>query len=429
MRWKNWAESVTLDPRKIYRPASLPELQSAVKDAKEHGYQIRTVGSGHAWSQLGLGDSGAILETDRLDKPLSNNNDGTVTVQGGITIVELNKWLYENDLALPNMGDTDRQAIAGAVATDTHGSGAGFGSLSELVRGMSVVLADGELRELDDAELRAGRVSLGRLGVVYSLTLDVVPKYFLRHERRVVKLREEKEHLEQLIEDNRNIEYWLYPLTPYAERLIRNEIPSANEQLFRYYFRNIVSRLGARLSVWKGRNRPESLPEWFNSQIPNLGPDVREGPAHRILPLVANTTVDSIKTLTMEYQFSLSKFWEAFDLLEESFEVAREKGVYICLPVHIRFTKKSSKSILSHHVHDPTVSFSCNFSPTYAGAHTWLPYLERGLLELGARAHWGKIYYTEPAIADGFEDIRQRLDPTSVFNAKQPPYTPADDAF
>ena len=30
---------------------------------------------------------------------------------------------------------------------------------------------------------------------------------------------------------------------------------------------------------------------------------------------------------------------------------------------------------------------------------------ERGLLELGARAHWGKMYYTEPEMPDAFEAI------------------------
>ncbi len=220
-----------------------------------------------------------------------------------------------------------------------------------------------------------------------------------------------------------------YPYTPYAERVVRNQISSANERRLADRFRNLKTRRGIRLAESKGKRNPESLPAFFSNQIPNLSLDVREGPAHRILPLVAQTSVDIVRTLTMEYQFALDKIWEAFDELEGSIDVARSKGVFINLPVHIRFTAKSQKALLSHNLHDPTVSFSANFSASYPGAHVWLPELEQRLLKLGAKPHWGKIYYTEPSVPPEFERVRAWLEPSGMFSSKQPLYEPDPRAF
>ena len=63
-----------------------------------------------------------------------------------------------------NQGDIDRQAIAGAVATGTHGTGPTLQNLSAGVRGLRLVVADGTVVECDadrNSELLAAARLLG----------------------------------------------------------------------------------------------------------------------------------------------------------------------------------------------------------------------------------------------------------------------------
>ena len=49
---------------------------------------------------------------------------------------------------MENLGDIDRQTIAGAISTGTHGTGAKLRNISSQVVAMELVLADGSVREL-----------------------------------------------------------------------------------------------------------------------------------------------------------------------------------------------------------------------------------------------------------------------------------------
>ena len=46
---------------------------------------------------------------------------------------------------MENLGDIDRQTLAGAISTATHGTGAEFRNLSAQVEALELVLADGSL--------------------------------------------------------------------------------------------------------------------------------------------------------------------------------------------------------------------------------------------------------------------------------------------
>ena len=84
---------------------------------------------------------------------------------------------------MENLGDIDRQTIAGAISTGTHGTGAKLRNISAQVEAIELVLADGSVRELDDAEpelLRAARVGIGALGAIAAVTLRCVPAFTLQ---------------------------------------------------------------------------------------------------------------------------------------------------------------------------------------------------------------------------------------------------------
>lgn len=68
---------------------------------------------------------------------------------------------------MPNLGDGSQQTGAGAFGTGTHGSGAGFRNLADMLIGDRMGTAGGDMRRFDpDADpelLQAGRLSLGTL--------------------------------------------------------------------------------------------------------------------------------------------------------------------------------------------------------------------------------------------------------------------------
>ena len=432
--WKNWARTVEhRDLEEKYKPGNLSELISDVKDASRKGLKLRAVGSGHAWSNLGVParSRGAVIEMKRLKKVLGLKGN-VVEVEGGIKVENLNKWLFKRNLALENMGDANPQNIAGAVSTETHGSGVDLGSLSEFVEGMKIVKADGELHTLTPAELRAGRVSLGKLGAIYSVSLRVRESYFLRHQQKLVRFRGEKKKIEDLLK-NRHLEYWYYPYTGRAERIVRWEVDSTKEEnpldILEEWFIKASTDTIEVLGIFS----PEKLPGLLRSNVrpdkPGFRPFERQGPWHEILLGKSNVWRRVVKTYTMEYQFDYDQLWPAFDQLEQSIQLAARKRVFIASPIQIRFTKKSERSLLSHMSFQPTVSFSISFFKKHKGVHTWLPEVEKRLIDLGGKPHWGKMYYEQPEKNPAFEKIRKKLDPKGVFSFEQGPYHPEPDAF
>ena len=72
---------------------------------------------------------------------------GVARVQAGITLHDLSLALHQRGRALQNLGDIDRQTLAGALSTATHGTGESFGNLSTQMVGGRLVTADGTVRE------------------------------------------------------------------------------------------------------------------------------------------------------------------------------------------------------------------------------------------------------------------------------------------
>ena len=72
-KWKNWARTVEHDDlENRYRPDNLEDLKSAVKDGVRKELKLRAVGTGHAWSNLGVPGQrrGAVIEMKNLKRVL-----------------------------------------------------------------------------------------------------------------------------------------------------------------------------------------------------------------------------------------------------------------------------------------------------------------------------------------------------------------------
>src|SRR5690606_36781201 len=87
----------------------------------------------------------------RVERDPATGN-ALVTGGAGIRLHQLNRLLAERGLAMQNLGDIDRQSIAGAVSTGTHGTGARFGGLASRVRALTGVGPGGAVTRCSPAE-------------------------------------------------------------------------------------------------------------------------------------------------------------------------------------------------------------------------------------------------------------------------------------
>ncbi len=174
----NWAGTVTFDPARVHRPASVDELRRLVTRSA----RIRPLGTGHSFSPL-VDAPGDLVTVAGLPPvtDLDTTRD-TVTVAAGVRYGELARYLHAAGYALANLASLPHISVAGAVATGTHGSGDRTGGLATAVAALRLVTADGDVVTVRRGEdgFAGMVVGLGGFGVVTELTLDVVPAYDVR---------------------------------------------------------------------------------------------------------------------------------------------------------------------------------------------------------------------------------------------------------
>lgn len=170
---RNWAGNLAYRAASIARPGSVGEL----RDLIARGGPVRILGTRHCFNDIADTD-GTLVSLAALPPTIDISPErDAVRVSGALRYGDLAPVLEEHGLALANLASLPHISIAGAVATGTHGSGDRTGSLASAVRALSILTADGEIRRLsrgDDA-FDGAVVSLGALGAVLEVTLDVQP--------------------------------------------------------------------------------------------------------------------------------------------------------------------------------------------------------------------------------------------------------------
>ena len=212
--WRNWSGSQHCVPDARQAPASVAELQELV--ASTSGV-IRPVGSGHSFTAL-VPTDGTIVSLARMGGVVSHDPDRLqATVWAGSRLGDIGQPLENVGQALINMPDIDQQALAGCLATATHGTGAGIGCMPTFVKGMQLVTARGELVNCSAEEnpdlFQAALVSMGCLGIVTQVTLQNESPYRLRRETRWRSFDEILETAEGEADRHRNFECFYVPFS------------------------------------------------------------------------------------------------------------------------------------------------------------------------------------------------------------------------
>jgi FAD/FMN-containing dehydrogenase len=378
IEWTNWSGSVRCAPRQLATPASQEELCELVRRAAEDGLTIRTAGSGHSFTPLCASD-GLMVSLDRMQGIESVDRDTLqATIRAGTKIHDLGEPLAAAGMALANQGDVDVQALAGAISTGTHGTGGSLGNLSSQVVGLRIVDSKGCVRDYGAGDLdglAAARVSLGMLGIVTAVRLQLVPAYRL-HER-----------------------LWREPIEECLARLDERIAATRHYEFFWYQ----ATDLAHSKSLQPTDAAPDPMPTRDDERIDH---------SFRVFPTVRENRFNE-----MEYALPAAAGPVCF---REIRKLMRERHAEITWPVEYR-TVAADDAWLSPCQGRETVTLSI-----HQGAQ--LPY-ERFFADAevifrryDGRPHWGKIHsqVAEPLRAhyprfDDFRALRSEVDPTGMF--------------
>ncbi|MFZ8981595.1 MAG: D-arabinono-1,4-lactone oxidase [Candidatus Nanopelagicales bacterium] len=170
---RNWSDTVDLRGT-VATPRSTAEVAELVRGAD----RVLALGSAHSFSPVAV-TPGLHIETAALPADIAVNGP-PVAVRAGVTYATLGRELHARGLGLAAMASLPHITVGGAIATGTHGSGDAIGTLSSAVTGIEIVTAGGHVRWVRrgvDPDFGAWVVSIGALGVVTRVEMEVEPTY------------------------------------------------------------------------------------------------------------------------------------------------------------------------------------------------------------------------------------------------------------
>ncbi len=216
-RWRNWGRVESAHPAYLARPTSVGEVAAVVMRARELGLPLKPVGAGHSFTAIAA-TSGVQLDLGRLDGLLDVDTErGRVTIGAGTNLHQLPALLDPHGLAMENLGDIDRQTIAGATSTGTHGTGGGFRGLAAQLVAVTLVTADGGILHVSETEnaelLPAVRLGLGALGILVDVTVQCVPAFAMHALEQPEPLAEVLDGFEARVETADHFEFYWFPHT------------------------------------------------------------------------------------------------------------------------------------------------------------------------------------------------------------------------
>ncbi len=176
----NFGGNIRFAPQWFYTPKNEEELLEILQ--RHAGKEIRVIGRLHCWGDL-LRSDGVMLDLRLLDTVVVHRDMAppVAEVGAGCQIKRLLTELRRHGMTTLSQGLIKEQAIAGASATGTHGSGGH--SFSHYLQAVRVAHYRGEdgapcLDDINDGpNLRAARCSLGALGVVTRVRIAIRPAY------------------------------------------------------------------------------------------------------------------------------------------------------------------------------------------------------------------------------------------------------------
>lgn len=165
-------------------PQSTEEVSKILKYAHKHDIPVtpRGAGTNLVGSTVPV-DGGIILDFSHMDKILElDENTMTITVQPGLLLQDLQKYVEERGLFYPPDPGEKASSVGGNISTNAGGMRAvKYGVTRDYVRGLEVVTADGSVLTAGGKNVKdASGLSLKNLYIGSEGTLAVITKCILK---------------------------------------------------------------------------------------------------------------------------------------------------------------------------------------------------------------------------------------------------------
>jgi len=417
--WRNWAGDQACVPAEMLRPDGQKRLAEAVGAAAAAGRKVSVAGSGHSFTEAALTD-GTMVDVGALAGVIdADRASGLVKVGAGTVLADLNEELHRLGLAMENLGDIDRQTIAGAISTGTHGTGSKLRNISAQVEALELVLGDGSVRELTAATepelLRAARVGVGALGAISAVTLRCVPAFTLHRVDSSCPREEVLDAFQQRADENDHFELFTFPYADSALVLERNrtdESPRPRGRAAAFLNDVVLENWALEAISAAGKLFPRAIPSLSRFAARLASGSEATDRSDRIF---ANER--RVRFTEMEYGVPREHGPEA---ARRVIEWVRANRYPVFFPIEMRVTAGDDALLSPSHERD-TAYIAVH---QYRGME-WRPYFEavEAIMDsYGGRPHWGKRHFqTAASLADRyprwveFQAARDELDLGRVF--------------
>jgi xylitol oxidase len=403
----NWAGNLHYSTDKVLEPASVAEVQDAVRSVAS----VRALGTRHSFNAIADSQIAQISTLQIKDLNIDQANRAA-TVGAGIRYGDLAVLLDAQGLALHNMASLPHISVGGSVATATHGSGMKNGNLATAVRAIEFVAADGSVhhlsREKEGDRFAAAVVGLGALGIVTHITLAVQPRYAMTQVvYQNLPFSELEHHLAEIMgaaysvslftdwQNGRAGEVWLKRRVDQG-----GAVPPA------------PALHGATLATEKLHPILGHPAEACTDQLNIPGPWYERLPHFKL-----NFTPSSGQEIQTEYFVPFERGYEAI----RAVETLRDR-----ITPHLFITELRAIAAddlwMSMAYRRPSLAIHFTWKPESDAVQNILPEIEAKLAPFGARPHWAKVFTMNSAQIDplysranDFIKLAQQLDPGGKF--------------
>ncbi len=419
LAWRNWAGNQSSVATAVIAPRSTDEVAQAVRAAAARASTVKPVGTGHSFTAAAA-TTGVRLDLSGLSGLVSvDRPTGLVRVRGGTPLSALNAQLAAEGLALPNLGDIDVQTVTGALATGTHGTGAGYGCLSTFVEELELVTGDGTVVRCSARQrpelFQAARVGVGALGVITEVTLRCVDAFILHANERPERLADVLANVDERVATNDHFEFYWMPYTDRTLTKSNNRVAADHKPRSRFaaWFNDDLLEntvIGGVCRVCR------AVPRWTPTLLRTTARFFSARDYTERSDLVF-TSPRRVRFVEMEYGLPRAALPDALAGLRR---LLADLPIRVALPVEVRFTAAD----------DIWLSHGYGRENAYVAIHQFvgMPYerylrsFEEICVDLGGRPHWGKMHYRDVASLrrayprfDEFLAVRDLTDPARVF--------------
>jgi xylitol oxidase len=399
----NWAGTHDYEARGVLRPADASELVQLVQAATK----LRGLGSRHSFNDL-ADTTGELVSIDRFAADILVDEDArTVSLSAGLRYGDLATALQQRGWAIHNLASLPHISVAGAVATGTHGSGDRNGTLSTAVAVLEFIDGTGTPRRLgrSDPDFAGAVVSLGALGIMTRITLDIEPTFDVRQDLyNELPWDAALENFDAITSSAYSVSLftnWVGETLSIAWLKSRMDAPVPPAELF-----------GAHQQVVDEHMLPDQPPT--NTTVQGGVP----GPWNdRLAHFKLGFTPSNGDEVQSEFLVPRANIIHALQSIRE----IGERIAPLLLVTELR-TMSADSLWLSGAYETDAVGIHFTWKKMLPEVLALLPEIEARLLPLGARPHWGKVFVAKAdAIAplyprlEDFRSLARKYDPEGIF--------------